>query len=196
MIQTIAFIGATLTLTSVAFIFKYFGYHKATLLFRVVTMLSVAGIVSLCGLCSPTFNVPYWGIAVVSFFGIANWFLFIVELFAQQKIYSTYLEVPRQLMYMVGKDGRCKILNDKQAKIAHENGETIYIHAVARVTCNPESKQVDVRADMGMGKDSQGSATIQREPPKRPMLSEMMDPELINKLHELQDKIKKAKESK
>lgn len=129
----------------VAEVCKSNAFYRATSIFRVLGMLyAVAFIVY--GFVNPadfqaTFGqYPHWLMSVFGLAGGYNAGLFVLELYRPRKYYANYLDVPRQVLYKVGKYGKCIVLSEAEAKKAHKNGETVYIHAMARVTYKPKDE--------------------------------------------------------
>lgn len=87
---------------------------------------------------------------------VLNWAMFLWETLGKQKIYKSYMDVPRQTLYKVLPCGKCLVLNERQAKREHEKGVPVYIHAMARITYNPEA-----HVDKGMGTDRMGVMNTQ-----------------------------------
>lgn len=142
----------------VAEVCKSNAFYRATTIFRVLGMLyAVAFIVY--GFVNPadfqaTFGqYPHWLMSVFGLAGGYNAGLFVLELYRPRKYYANYLDVPRQVLYKVGKYGKCQVLSEREAKKAHENGETVYIHAMARVTYKP--KDAKEKVDIAKGKDTE-----------------------------------------
>ena len=133
-------------------------FYRATAIFRVLGMLYVTSLV-MYGIVDPagfqtTFGMyPVKFILVVGLAGGYDAVMFLVELYRPHKYYASYLDVPRQILYKVGKYGKCQVLSEKEAKIAHEKGETVYIHAMARVTYKP--KPAEEKVDTAKGKDTE-----------------------------------------
>lgn len=133
-------------------------FYRATAIFRVLGMLYVTSLV-MYGIVDPAGFQTTFGLYPVKFIlavGLAGGYdavMFLVELYRPHKYYASYLDVPRQILYKVGKYGKCQVLSEKEAKIAHEKGETVYIHAMARVTYKP--KPAEEKVDTAKGKDTE-----------------------------------------
>lgn len=164
-------IGITLIIIAwiivlVAEVCKSNGLYRGMSIFRVFTMLYVLTAI-VYGFSNQTGFLGIFGIElnkclpILSLAGIYSFIMFILELYLPRKYYPTYLDVPRQVLYKVGKYGKCIVLSEKEAKQAHKNGETVYIHAMARVTYKPKDeteKEQPKGVDMGKGLDAAGYA--------------------------------------
>lgn len=135
--------------TSVAAILKYTGNYKRTCVLRVGLMTAILG----------TYLYNMDTISDGLFYGllylyVLNWAMFLWETLGRQKIYKSYMDVPRQTLYKVLPSGKCQVLNERQAKREHKKGVPVYIHAMARITYNP-------KVDKGTGTDRTGVMNTQ-----------------------------------
>lgn len=72
--------------------------------------------------------------ATIEGLGLVAAIFYSKDTFTPQKVYRRNIDVPRQLLYREDKaTGICYVLTDAEAQAAHERGETVYIHAIARV---------------------------------------------------------------
>lgn len=166
------FVIVTWLIVLVAEICKSNGFYKGTSAFRVLTMLyAVAFIVYVFADPARFFAVlgmtPFKGMLAFGLAGGYSVVMFLIELYQPHKYYPTYLDVPRQVLYKVGKYGKCIVLSEKEAKQAHKNGETVYIHVIARVTYKPkdetEKEQPQQGVDTGKGLDAVGYALYDQQ---------------------------------
>ena len=200
MIVGFTFVIVTWLIVLVAEICKSNGFYRGTSAFRVLTMLYAMAFI-VYGFADPTRFLAVLGMTPLKgllAFGLAGGYsavMFLIELYQPHKYYPTYLDVPRQVLYKVGKFGKCIVLSEKEAKQAHKNGETVYIHAMARVTYKPkdESEKPETEqakgVDMGKGLDAAGYAlhdqqrkTIESFIANHPNKDAIKD--LLNKLQE------------
>lgn len=142
----------------VAEVCKGNAFYRAATIFRVLGMLYatafiVYGFGNPAGFQATFGHFPRWLMSVFGLAGGYNAGMFVLELYRPRKYYANYLDVPRQVLYKVGKYGKCQVLSEREAKKAHENGETVYIHAMARVTYKP--KDAKEKVDTGKGKDTE-----------------------------------------
>lgn len=200
MIVGFTFVIVTWLIVLVAEICKSNGFYRGTSAFRVLTMLYALAFI-VYGFADPTRFLavlgmtPFKGLLAFGLAGGYSVVMFLIELYQPHKYYPTYLDVPRQVLYKVGKFGKCIVLSEKEAKQAHKNGETVYIHAMARVTYKPkdesEKPETDQAkgVDMGKGLDAAGYAlhdqqrkTIESLIANHPNKDAIKD--LLNKLQE------------
>lgn len=200
MIVGFTFVIVTWLIVLVAEICKSNGFYRGTSAFRVLTMLYALAFI-VYGFADPTRFLavlgmtPFKGLLAFGLAGGYSVVMFLIELYQPHKYYPTYLDVPRQVLYKVGKFGKCIVLSEKEAKQAHKNGETVYIHAMARVTYKPkdesEKPETDQAkgVDMGKGLDAAGYAlhdqqrkTIESLIANHPNRDAIKD--LLNKLQE------------
>lgn len=145
MVVGFTFVIVAWLIVFVAEICKSNGLYRGTSVFRVLTLLYVVAFI-VYGLTDPTqfFAVmgmrPFKAMLVFGLAGAYSGIMFLLELYLPRKYYPTYLDVPRQVLYKVGKYGKCIVLSEDEAKKAHKNGETVYIHAMARVTYKPKDE--------------------------------------------------------
>lgn len=158
MVTGIIFIIIAWLIVFVAEACKSNAFYKATSIFRVLGMLYVTSLI-VYGIVDPVGFQTTFGLfpsKLMLGVGLAGGYsagMFILELYRPHKYYASYLDVPRQILYKVGKYGKCQVLSEKEAKIAHEKGETVYIHAMARVTYKP--KPAEEKVDIAKGKDTE-----------------------------------------
>ena len=166
MIVGFTFVIVAWLIVFVAEICKSNGLYRGTSVFRILTLLYVVAFV-VYGFTDPTRFLavlgmsPFKGILVFGLAGAYSGIMFLLELYLPRKYYPTYLDVPRQVLYKVGKYGKCIVLSEAEAKKAHKNGETVYIHAMARVTYKPKDeseKEQPKTVDTGKGLDTMGYA--------------------------------------
>lgn len=166
MIVGFTFVIVAWLIVLVAEICKSNGLYRGTSVFRVLTLLYVVAFV-VYGFTDPTRFLavlgmsPFKGMLVFGLAGAYSGIMFLLELYLPRKYYPTYLDVPRQVLYKVGKYGKCIVLSEAEAKKAHKNGETVYIHAMARVTYKPKDepeKEQPKTVDTGKGLDAMGYA--------------------------------------
>lgn len=200
MIVGFTFVIVTWLIVLVAEICKSNGFYRGTSAFRVLTMLYVVAFI-VYGFADPTRFLavlgmtPFKGLLAFGLAGGYSVVMFLIELYQPHKYYPTYLDVPRQVLYKVGKFGKCIVLSEKEARQAHKNGETVYIHAMARVTYKPkdesEKPETDQAkgVDMGKGLDAMGYAlhdqqrkTLEAMIANSPNKDKIVD--LLNKLQE------------
>lgn len=125
----------------VAECFKSEGYLKVTQIIRFC-------IAQICiGMANGCWDMPFGIMVFFDVMGILVAILFIKDTINQQKVYPRCEDVPRQVLYKEDtKSGKCYILTDAEAKKASNAGETVYIHAIARVKYkslkqeNPDTK--------------------------------------------------------
>lgn len=140
--------------TSVAAILKYTGNYKPACVLRVGLMTAILG--------TYLYNVDTISDGLLYgllYLYVLNWAMFLWETLGKQKIYKSYMDVPRQTLYKVLPSGKCQVLNERQAKREHEKGVPVYIHAMARITYNP--KGAEAHMDKGMGTDRTGVMNMQ-----------------------------------
>ena len=179
----------------IAEIFKSNGFYKATLLFRVWSMLYALFIMPMSQLFPQELPVSSKALPMFALVGAYSWTMFLIELFTQQKIYKSFLDVPRQVLYKMGSHGKCIVLTEKQAKKASKNGETVYIHAIARVVYKPKDEEPQTPGiDRGMGKDTTVASVpeMQTGAFRQPPLTE----DFLKKMQTLQAQLNKKKETK
>lgn len=166
MVVGFTFVIVAWLIVFVAEICKSNGLYRGTSVFRVLTLLYVVAFI-VYGLTDPTRFLavlgmsPFKGMLVFGLAGAYSGIMFLLELYLPRKYYPTYLDVPRQVLYKVGKYGKCIVLSEAEAKKAHKNGETVYIHAMARVTYKPKDepeKEQPKTVDTGKGLDAMGYA--------------------------------------
>lgn len=166
MVVGFTFVIVAWLIVFVAEICKSNGLYRGTSVFRVLTLLYVVAFI-VYGLANPTRFLavlgmsPFKGMLVFGIAGAYSGIMFLLELYLPRKYYPTYLDVPRQVLYKVGKYGKCIVLSEAEAKKAHKNGETVYIHAMARVTYKPKDeaeKEQPKTVDTGKGLDAMGYA--------------------------------------
>lgn len=166
MVVGFTFVIVAWLIAFVAEICKSNGLYRGTSVFRVLTLLYVVAFI-VYGLTDPTRFLavlgmsPFKGMLVFGLAGAYSGIMFLLELYLPRKYYPTYLDVPRQVLYKVGKYGKCIVLSEAEAKKAHKNGETVYIHAMARVTYKPKDepeKEQPKTVDTGKGLDVMGYA--------------------------------------
>lgn len=166
MVVGFTFVIVAWLIVLVAEICKSNGLYRGTSVFRVLTLLYVVAFV-VYGFTDPTRFLavlgmsPFKGMLVFGLAGAYSGIMFLLELYLPRKYYPTYLDVPRQVLYKVGKYGKCIVLSEAEAKKAHKNGETVYIHAMARVTYKPKDepeKEQPKTVDTGKGLDAMGYA--------------------------------------
>lgn len=164
MVVGFTFVIVAWLIVFVAEICKSNGLYRGTSVFRVLTLLYVVAFI-VYGLTDPTRFLavlgmsPFKGMLVFGLAGAYSGIMFLLELYLPRKYYPTYLDVPRQVLYKVGKYGKCIVLSEAEAKKAHKNGETVYIHAMARVTYKPKDepeKEQPKTVDTGKGLDAMG----------------------------------------
>ena len=181
----------------VAEVCKCNAFYRATSIFRVFGMLYATAFI-VYGFGNPadfqaTFgHFPHWLMSVFGLAGGYNAGLFVLELYRPRKYYTNYLDVPRQVLYKVGKYGKCQVLSEREAKKAHENGETVYIHAMARVTYKPKDEEPqNPNINKGSGTDINGHTVLKtmQQPHQPPQLSE----DALIKLKELREKLGQIK---
>lgn len=193
MVMTAILIIVAWVFVLISEIFKSNGFYKATLLFRVWAMLYALFIMPMSQLFPQELPVSSKALPMFALVGAYSWTMFMIELFTQQKIYKSFLDVPRQVLYKMGSHGKCIVLTEKQAKKAHKNGETVYIHAVARVVYKPKDEESPtVGMDKGIGKDWSAVVGKDGKPivaPQHPVLSE----DILKKLKDVQAQIEKRK---
>lgn len=172
--------------------FKWNGFYYAALFCRILLLL-YAMPVAVVGVFFPQdLPIPLQAIFFLVLACAYSFMMFVVELFTQQKVYKSFLDVPRQVMYKMGKHGKCYVLTEKQAKKAHEKGETVYIHAMARVTYKPKDEEPqNPNIDKGSGTDINGHTVLKtmQHPHQPPQLSE----DALIKLKELREKLGQIK---
>lgn len=166
MVVGFTFVIVAWLIVFVAEICKSNGLYRGTSVFRVLTLLYVVAFI-VYGLTDPTRFLavlgmsPFKGMLVFGLAGAYSGIMSLLELYLPRKYYPTYLDVPRQVLYKVGKYGKCIVLSEAEAKKAHKNGETVYIHAMARVTYKPKDepeKEQPKTVDTGKGLDAMGYA--------------------------------------
>ena len=166
MVVGFTFVIVAWLIVFVAEICKSNGLYRGTSVFRVLTLLYVVAFI-VYGFTDPTqfFAVmgmrPFKAMLIFGLAGAYSGIMFLLELYLPRKYYPTYLDVPRQVLYKVGKYGKCIVLSEAEAKKAHKNGETVYIHAMARVTYKPKDeseKEQPKTVDTGKGLDAMGYA--------------------------------------
>lgn len=132
--------------TSVAAMLKYAGDYKSACVLRVGLMTAILSLY-LYNRDTISDGLLYG----LLYMYVLNWAMFLWETLGKQKIYKSYMDVPRQTLYMVLPSGKCRVLNERQAKREHEKGVPVYIHAMARITYTP--KGVEAHVDAGTGTD-------------------------------------------
>lgn len=112
---------------------KDMGYLRITQYIRTCIMLAAVFFITF----TPDFSenpviTALW--ATIESLGLVAAIFYSKDMFTPQKIYSRNIDVPRQLLYREDKvTGICYVLTDAEAQAAHKRGETVYIHAIARV---------------------------------------------------------------
>ena len=188
MIITAILILVALGLILIAETFKRNGFYYAALFFRIILPLYAMPIVVVGEFLPQELSVPPWALVVFALASAYSFAMYVIELFTPQKIYKSFLDVPRQILYKMGSHGKCIVLTEKQAKKAHKNGETVYIHAVARVVYKPKDEESQTPGvDKGIGKDTSmvSAPEMQSGAFRQPPLSE----EFLKKMQTLQQQL-------
>lgn len=202
MIVGMIFIIVAWVFVAIAEICKSNGFYRGTVVFRVLTLLYIESFV-VYGFADPTRFQVVFGVPPIKgllAFGVAYVYsslMFILELYLPRKYYPNYLDVPRQVLYKVGKYGKCIVLSEKEAKKAHANGETVYIHAMARVTYKPKDeseKEKPKGVDTGKGLDSAGYAMHDQQ--RKTFEAMMANPADRDKITELLNRLKEVNEKR
>lgn len=186
-------ITANLIILAVALVagaesFKRIGYYNATIFFRIITILYVTTTIVISQLLPQELPLPFVALPIFVLASIYNWVMYIIELFTPQKIYKSFLDVPHQVMYKIDSHGRGIVLTEKQAKKAHKNGETVYIHAIARVVYKPKDDEAQAPGvDKGIGKDRSAMRNMNNIHAHQPEFSE----DFLKKFKELQARLNK-----
>lgn len=188
MIITANLIILAVALVASAESFKRFGYYNTTLFFRIITILYATTMVVTNQLLPQELPIPFVALPIFVLVSIYSWVLYIIELFTPQKIYKSFLDVPHQVMYKIGSHGRGIVLTEKQAKKAHKNGETVYIHAIARVVYKPKDEESHTPGvDQGISQDRTTMRNMNNIHVQQPEFSE----DFLKKFKELQARLNK-----
>ena len=154
MLMDILVLTLFIVATSLASILRYVGDYKSACVLRVGIITAIVGMY-LYNMDTITGSLFY----SLLYLYVLNWAMFLWETLGKQKIYKSYMDVPRQTLYKVLPSGKCQILNERQAMREHEKGVPVYIHAMARITYNP--KGVEAHMDAGAGTDRTGVLNTQ-----------------------------------
>lgn len=195
MIITAILILVALGLILIAETFKRNGFYYVALFFRIILPLYAMPIVVVGEFLPQELPVPPWALVVFALASAYSFAMFVIELFTPQKIYKSFLDVPRQVLYKMGSHGKCIVLTEKQAKKSHKNGETVYIHAIARVVYKPKDEEPQTPGiDRGMGKDTTVASVpeMQTGAFRQPPLTD----DFLKKMQTLQAQLNKKKEPK
>lgn len=106
---------------------KFEGYLKYAQFLRVITVILAMAVLLIDK--SHLELVISAGIA-----GVLSFVLYVKDTFTPQKVYTKYVEIPRQVIYREDPaTGKCYVLTENQAKIANAHKDNVYIHAMVRV---------------------------------------------------------------
>lgn len=129
---TIAICSVMCALVIGAIYSKFLGMHKLYLLMDSTVLVLAPG-----ALWFNKVDYVYLDVLVCVLVCI-SYLLLILGFLIKQKIYSTYLDVPRQVLYVEDDNGTCTLVSTEQAKKEVALGHNVYIHAIARVKYIPK----------------------------------------------------------